>query len=111
MNRNAPVNTLRTSRRQAAQSCGWPLFIGLLCVWWVADAHAQFNQQQGGRPGGVQRGTGLGGGRVGGGGAGGAGARQYYPPGTVGEAIVTADPETRRLIVITDEETSQYVSQ
>lgn len=39
------------------------------------------------------------------------GARQYVPTGEVGEAIVTSDPETRRLIVITDEETSQYVSQ
>jgi general secretion pathway protein D len=45
------------------------------------------------------------------GGAGGNASRQYNPSGTVGEAIVTSDPETRRLIVITDDETSQYVSQ
>src|SRR5439155_22917968 len=76
------------------------------------SAHAQVNQQ-GGRPQGVSRtGTGGAGGRsVGGTGLGGGGTRQFYPPGTVGEAIVTSDPETRRLIVITDEETSQYVSQ
>jgi len=45
------------------------------------------------------------------GGAGTSGSREYYGNGTVGEAIVTSDPETRRLIVITDEETSQYVGQ
>ena len=76
---------------------------------------AQFNQG-GGRPQGVNRGgggnrAGSFGGGGGGAGFGGAGSRQYYPPGTVGEAIVTSDPETRRLIVITDEETSGYVSQ
>lgn len=55
----------------------------------------------------VQRGTGAR--RTGATGAGASG--NYYPSGQVGEAIVSADPETRRLIVITDEETSQYVSQ
>ncbi|HXG46032.1 MAG TPA: hypothetical protein VNO52_00275 [Methylomirabilota bacterium] len=63
---------------------------------------------QGGRNQGINRGTGaarsLGGGL-------GAGTREYYGPSEVGEAIVTADPETRRIIVITDDETSQYVSQ
>jgi general secretion pathway protein D len=54
------------------------------------------------------------GGRGGGGGGGGLGSsatRTYTGNGTVGEAIVTSDPETRRLIVITDEETSQFVGQ
>ena len=37
--------------------------------------------------------------------------RQYTPNGVVGDATITADPESRRLIVITDDETSQYVSQ
>src|SRR5262245_17741757 len=46
-----------------------------------------------------------------GGGVGASGSREYYSSGTVGEALVTSDPETRRLIVITDEETSQYVGQ
>src|SRR5690349_9037980 len=60
-------------------------------------------------------GFGGGGGRIGGGGArggttsGGIGA--YYPNNRVGEAIVSSDPDSRRLIVITDEETSQYVGQ
>ncbi|MGA4579487.1 type II secretion system protein GspD [Limisphaera sp. VF-2] len=35
----------------------------------------------------------------------------YPSPTAVGEAIVTSDPETRRLIVITDEETAEAVSQ
>ena len=37
--------------------------------------------------------------------------QSYSSPGMVGEALVTSDPETRRLIIITDDETSQYISQ
>jgi general secretion pathway protein D len=37
--------------------------------------------------------------------------RQYPPSGTVGEAMISVDPETRRVIVITDEETSEHVGQ
>src|SRR5882762_4489227 len=37
--------------------------------------------------------------------------RQYTPNGTVGDAMITVDPETHRVIVITDEETSRYVGQ
>ena len=39
------------------------------------------------------------------------GSRTYYGNGEVGDAMITSDPETRRLIVITDDETSQYISQ
>src|SRR5215468_1941751 len=88
--------------------------LGLLLLCAAFAARAQFNQGGGGRPQGINRATGGAGGgaRTTGAGGGAAGStRQYYPPGTVGEAIVTSDPETRRLIVITDEETSQYVSQ
>jgi general secretion pathway protein D len=46
-----------------------------------------------------------------GGGAGSSSSRDYYSNGTVGEALVTSDPDSRRLIVITDEETSHFVSQ
>ena len=83
----------------------------------VLPLQAQLNQGGGGggRQTGVNRGNTGGGARTlgggGGGGGGSSGSRQFYPPGTVGEAIVTSDPETRRLIVITDEETSHYVSQ
>lgn len=38
-------------------------------------------------------------------------SRQYYNNSTVGDAVITVDPETRRVIVITDDETSQYVGQ
>jgi general secretion pathway protein D len=41
----------------------------------------------------------------------GGGSREYYGTGEVGDAMITSDPETRRLIVITDDETSQYISQ
>lgn len=55
----------------------------------------------------------MGGGFGGGARATGAGntSRPYYNNGTVGEAMISVDPETRRLIVITDEETGQYVGQ
>ncbi len=69
-------------------------------------------QGRGGGGGGGQGGFGGGGGGGGGRGLGTAGTtRQYYNNGTVGEAMISSDPETRRLIVITDEETGQYVSQ
>ncbi len=37
--------------------------------------------------------------------------RQYNSAGTVGTATISVDPETRQLIVITDEETSAQISQ
>lgn len=68
--------------------------------FWLLAAGALQAQFPGGQP------------RTGGtGGASGTATRQYYGPGTVGEAIVTADPESRRVIVITDEETSEHVSE
>src|SRR3954463_16115609 len=92
------------------------IFALVICVWTAITASAQ--QRTTGN-----RGTGGGGGggaRTGGGGAGGgggrstggtSGAREYVPNGEIGEAIVTSDPETRRLIVITDEETAPFVNQ
>jgi general secretion pathway protein D len=38
-------------------------------------------------------------------------SRDYYPNGEVGDAMISVDPETHRVIVITDEETSKYVGQ
>ena len=89
------------------------LFVAALAVLLASAFQAQAQRTTtGGRQQGITRGTGTtGGARALGGGAGAGSTRQYYPSGTVGEAIVTADPETRRLIVITDEETSEYVSQ
>jgi general secretion pathway protein D len=87
----------------------WRL-LGVLMLGLLLAMRLDAQVNQGGRPQGVNRNTGAGGGRGVGGGAGG-GSRQYYPSGTVGEAMVSSDPETRRLIVITDDETSLYVSQ
>jgi general secretion pathway protein D len=36
---------------------------------------------------------------------------RQYPNNAVGDAIISIDPETRSLIVVADEETSQYISQ
>ncbi len=82
----------------------------MLWLGMIVAANAQRTTTQGGRSTGVQRGTAGGTRSLGGGSAAGA-TRSYNPSGTVGEAMVTADPETRRLIVITDDETSEYVSQ
>ena len=55
-----------------------------------------------------------------GGGAAGTGSNQrsrgstptrQYPNNQVGDAVISIDPETRHLIVIADEDTSQYISQ
>lgn len=98
----------------------WRRF-GLLALCVCLQLDAQFFPGGGGGGGfggggGGRGGGGFGGGGGGRGGGGGArggtaGSRTYPSNGTVGEAIFTSDPETRRLIVITDDETSQYISQ
>lgn len=88
-----------------------PFFIALAMTLSV-DA-----QQRGG--GGGRAGGGGGGGRAGGGFGGGGGAARtssgsgqtYYAPGQVGEAIVTADPATRSIVVITDEDTKGLIDE
>lgn len=41
-----------------------------------------------------------------------SGSTRDYPNSTmIGDAVITSDPETRRLIVITDEETHQHISE
>lgn len=85
-----------------------------LGVWLCVVLQAQGQRATGtGRAGGVNRGGTAGGAtrNIGGGGLGSGGSRSYAPVGTIGEATVSSDPETRRLIVITDDETSQYISQ
>src|ERR1043166_3983035 len=62
----------------------------------------------------AQQRTTTGGARTGGAnvsGANSSSSRQYYPNGEVGDAMISVDPETHRVIVITDEETSKYVGQ
>jgi general secretion pathway protein D len=65
-------------------------------------------------------GGGFGGGGFGGGGVGGGGqgnrarntATRVYPSnGTVGDAIISVDPETRSVVVIADDDTSKYISE
>ncbi|MBI5693570.1 MAG: hypothetical protein HZC55_26130 [Verrucomicrobia bacterium] len=48
-------------------------------------------------------------GAVGGGGSGGAASRQYMNSTMVGEATITSDLETRRLIIVTDDETNENI--
>jgi general secretion pathway protein D len=83
-------------------------FPALLASFLFLSLSASHAQQFGGNRGRTTAG------RTGGGGFGGigtSGSRTYTGNGTVGEAMVTSDPDTRRLIVITDEETSQFVGQ
>lgn len=73
----------------------------LLCIfsWGIFEANAQ---QRGG--------TQIGNARTGGGGR--LGAAGAYPSnGQIGEAMITSDPETRRLIIITDSETNDQITQ
>src|SRR5712675_391423 len=85
------------------------------CIWLCAGLHAygqratQGTTRNTGGGGGFGAGAGGGGGRATGAG-GGTSSRTYYNNGMVGEAMISSDPETRRLIVITDDETSEYVS-
>jgi general secretion pathway protein D len=41
----------------------------------------------------------------------GSSTRSYQNNSEIGDAVITYDPETRRIVVIADEDTSQYVSQ
>lgn len=56
------------------------------------------------RPGG-------GGGGAGGGSSSGTISRQYPSSGMIGDAYFSVDPETRRVVYITDEDTARYVAQ
>ncbi|HVY71576.1 MAG TPA: hypothetical protein VHH73_16705, partial [Verrucomicrobiae bacterium] len=89
----------------------WSLARALaLCLGLATLTAALAQQRQGGGGGGGNFGGG-GGGQSRATGSSGSTTRQYFPNGTVGDAMISSDPESRRLIVITDEETSQYVSQ
>ncbi|MBM3832536.1 MAG: type II secretion system protein GspD [Verrucomicrobia bacterium] len=68
-----------------------------LCGWSLTEAQAQRA---------TGRTTRTGGGAFGGGAAG-----NYTGNTMVGEAMISVDPETRQIIVITDEETNQHIEQ
>jgi len=69
----------------------------------------QASAQVGGgiRPGTTTRGTG--GGATAGGGRAGGSTREYQNNTTVGDAMITVDPETRQLIIITDDQTNDEI--
>ncbi len=94
--------------RKSFNLCAFLAYAFAFCLVAATQLHAQ-------RTPTVNRGAGaaggIGGGRAFGGAGGNNTARQYYNNGMVGEAMISSDPETRRLIVITDDETSQYVTQ
>ncbi|MEW6160008.1 MAG: hypothetical protein AB1813_21470 [Verrucomicrobiota bacterium] len=83
----------------AKTKLGWLVTLGMICLA-IAPAielHAQRSQTRSTRATG---GSGLGG-----------GLREYQNNTMVGDAMITSDPETRRLIIITDEETNLHISQ
>lgn len=79
-------------------------FTGILGFWLCLAMQVDAQQGPGGIPGG-----GFGGGAQNR--RSGSSTRTYPSAGTVGDAVISIDPETRRVIVITDQETSEYVSQ
>ena len=90
--------TLRSQRHALATAA--LVFLG------AASALAQ-GTNQGGR-GGTGGPTG-GGGFTGGGGGGSSGSRAYQNTSMVGDAMITSDVDTRRLIVVTDEATNENI--
>ena len=91
-----------------------PFFISTLLLAALLLA-APLHAQQNARPGGNARGTSGTTTRGGGGGTGNAGARsssssstgsqQYRRNTELGDAVITIDPETRSLVIVTDEDT------
>src|ERR1043165_7219232 len=85
------------------QDCNWEscftVFVGmLLCA--LVQAHAQPAGTGGARTGAQSRSRSTS-----------SAAREYYSNGEVGDAMITVDPETRLLVIIADDATSQYISQ
>src|ERR1035441_2501461 len=40
-----------------------------------------------------------------------AASRPYVPNGTIGDAVISSDPDTKQITVIADDETAQYIKQ
>ncbi len=94
----------------------WVVALLSVCLWTVSTQAQQRNTGGGGggnRSSGSSYRGGGGGGYGGGSSGGGAGSstRDYNNNTMLGDATITSDPETRRIIVITDEETAQSISQ
>ena len=94
------------------------LFLSALLL--AALPAAPLHAQQNARPGSNARGTtgtttrGTGGGGVGGGGNSGGrssgGSQQYRRNTELGDAVITIDPETRSLVIVTDEDTHREMT-
>jgi type II secretion system protein D len=85
------------------------LSVAALILFCAGKTYAQA-QNQGARPGGQGGGVGAGGGGGGGGGGSTAnGARQYTNSTMVGDAMITSDVDTRRLIIVTDDATNDNI--
>ena len=104
-------------RNQLMKRCGFALLV-LYGLWAsVGEVWAQQRSTGGASrsTGGASRSTGGASRNTGGsasrGSTGRSSSSAYQSATAIGEATVTSDPETRRLIVVTDDETSQYVSQ
>ncbi|MBM3846963.1 MAG: hypothetical protein FJ405_11850 [Verrucomicrobia bacterium] len=97
MNSSALTTRSPGPRLRSTATRAWVALILMLSVL-CSNAQQQFGGQ------GAARGA-RGGGNTS------ASGRMYPGNGQVGEALISSDPESRRLIVITDDETSQYISQ
>ena len=91
----------------------WLLLVLGLCLWTTSSSQAQ---QQGSMnrssTSSAYRGTSTGNRSSGGSSSSSSGSTRDYNNNTmVGDATITSDPETRRLIVITDDETAANISQ
>jgi general secretion pathway protein D len=84
-----------------------------LCVAVAPALMAQSSRSSSGSSGyGGSRGSSSGGSSSSGSrGSSSSGTRDYPNSTMIGDALITSDPETRRLIVITDEETHEHISQ
>jgi general secretion pathway protein D len=85
-----------------------------ICLCAALPVRAQFGGGGFGGFGGFGGGGGGGGNRGGGGGSSSSGSsstRQYSPNGSVGDAVISIDPDTHNIVVIADEDTSEYVGQ
>jgi general secretion pathway protein D len=73
---------------------------GIVSLWMCAalQVHAQFQQPQPQQP------------RAGGSSSA-ANSRPYVPNGTIGDAVISSDPDTKQITVIADDETAQYIKQ
>ena len=84
----------------------------LAAVLLAAPLHAQQTARPGGNARGTTgtttRGTGVGGGTTGGRSTG--GSQQYRRNTELGDAVITIDPETRSLVIVTDEDTHREMT-